>query len=78
MSSKREEERNEKVIRGLMKLPPNRRCINCNSLVRFLCLPFVFHVLGWVFPKSLSLDKLFPLKGLVFDVCEEKELCQNS
>ncbi|KAL0404723.1 UNVERIFIED_CONTAM: putative ADP-ribosylation factor GTPase-activating protein AGD14 [Sesamum radiatum] len=32
MSSKREEERNEKIIRGLMKLPPNRRCINCNSL----------------------------------------------
>jgi hypothetical protein len=33
MGSKREEERNEKIIRGLMKLPPNRRCINCNSLV---------------------------------------------
>ncbi|CAH2038544.1 unnamed protein product [Thlaspi arvense] len=32
MGSKREEERNEKIIRGLMKLPPNRRCINCNSL----------------------------------------------
>lgn len=34
MSSRREEERNEKIIRGLMKLPPNRRCINCDSLVR--------------------------------------------
>ncbi|KAL2228094.1 UNVERIFIED_CONTAM: putative ADP-ribosylation factor GTPase-activating protein AGD14 [Sesamum indicum] len=32
MGSKREEERNEKIIRGLMKLPPNRRCINCNTL----------------------------------------------
>ena len=33
MGSRKEEERNEKIIRGLMKLPPNRRCINCNSLV---------------------------------------------
>lgn len=33
MGSKREEEKKEKIIRGLMKLPPNRRCINCNSLV---------------------------------------------
>lgn len=33
MSSKKEEERNEKIIRGLLKLPPNRRCINCNSMV---------------------------------------------
>ncbi|KAG5040068.1 hypothetical protein JHK82_012207 [Glycine max] len=32
MGSRKEEERNEKIIRGLMKLPPNRRCINCNSL----------------------------------------------
>lgn len=34
MGSRKEEERNEKIIRGLMKLPPNRRCINCNSLVK--------------------------------------------
>ncbi|XP_058204228.1 probable ADP-ribosylation factor GTPase-activating protein AGD14 [Rhododendron vialii] len=41
MSSKREEERNEKVIRGLMKLPPNRRCINCNSLgPQYVCTNF--------------------------------------
>lgn len=33
MGSRKEEERNEKIIRGLMKLPPNRRCINCNGLV---------------------------------------------
>ncbi|GJN17379.1 hypothetical protein PR202_gb04440 [Eleusine coracana subsp. coracana] len=32
MGSRREEERNEKIIRGLMKLPPNRKCINCNSV----------------------------------------------
>ena len=35
MSTRKEEERNEKIIRGLMKLPPNRKCINCNSLVFF-------------------------------------------
>ncbi|KAF6151965.1 hypothetical protein GIB67_010539 [Kingdonia uniflora] len=41
MSSKKEEERNEKVIRGLMKLPPNRRCINCNSLgPQYVCPNF--------------------------------------
>ncbi|XP_062168208.1 probable ADP-ribosylation factor GTPase-activating protein AGD14 isoform X2 [Alnus glutinosa] len=41
MGSKREEERNEKIIRGLMKLPPNRRCINCNSLgPQYVCPNF--------------------------------------
>lgn len=41
MSSKREEERNEKIIRGLLKLPPNRRCINCNSLgPQYVCTNF--------------------------------------
>ncbi|KAJ0014440.1 hypothetical protein Pint_20792 [Pistacia integerrima] len=38
MGSRKEEERNEKIIRGLMKLPPNRRCINCNSLLKGLVL----------------------------------------
>lgn len=33
MGSRKQEEKIEKIIRGLMKLPPNRRCINCNSLV---------------------------------------------
>ncbi|KAK2983124.1 hypothetical protein RJ640_022596 [Escallonia rubra] len=28
----KEEERIERIIRGLLKLPENRRCINCNSL----------------------------------------------
>lgn len=42
MGSKREEERKEKIIRGLMKLPPNRRCINCNSLVCVSILFFFF------------------------------------
>ncbi|XP_042450640.1 probable ADP-ribosylation factor GTPase-activating protein AGD14 isoform X1 [Zingiber officinale] len=41
MSSKKEEERNEKIIRGLMKLPPNRKCINCNSLgPQYVCTNF--------------------------------------
>ncbi|XP_059647248.1 probable ADP-ribosylation factor GTPase-activating protein AGD14 [Cornus florida] len=41
MSSKKAEERNEKIIRGLMKLPPNRRCINCNSLgPQYVCTNF--------------------------------------
>ncbi|XP_065624218.1 probable ADP-ribosylation factor GTPase-activating protein AGD14 [Quercus suber] len=41
MGSKREEERNEKIIRGLMKLPPNRRCINCNGLgPQYVCTNF--------------------------------------
>lgn len=33
-ASRKEEERNERIVRGLLKLPPNRRCINCDGLVR--------------------------------------------
>ncbi|KAE9465775.1 hypothetical protein C3L33_02322, partial [Rhododendron williamsianum] len=51
MTSKREEERNEKVIRGLMKLPPNRRCINCNSMVYITGREFTHRV------KSVSMAK---------------------
>ncbi|KAI4319659.1 hypothetical protein MLD38_033236 [Melastoma candidum] len=41
MGSRREEERNEKIIRGLMKLPPNRRCINCNAMgPQYVCTNF--------------------------------------
>ncbi|KAL5767751.1 hypothetical protein ACOSP7_014346 [Xanthoceras sorbifolium] len=41
MGSRKVEERNEKIIRGLMKLPPNRRCINCNSLgPQYVCTNF--------------------------------------
>ncbi|CAN1765246.1 Probable ADP-ribosylation factor GTPase-activating protein AGD14 [Linum perenne] len=41
MGSRKEEERNEKIIRGLLKLPPNRRCINCNSLgPQYVCTNF--------------------------------------
>jgi hypothetical protein len=31
----KEDEKNERVIRGLLKLPANKRCINCNNLVSF-------------------------------------------
>ncbi|KAJ1263798.1 hypothetical protein BS78_09G214300 [Paspalum vaginatum] len=37
----KEDERNEKIIRGLLKLPGNRRCINCNSLgPQYVCTNF--------------------------------------
>ncbi|KAJ6373056.1 hypothetical protein OIU76_027400 [Salix suchowensis] len=37
----KEEERVEKIIRGLIKLPENRRCINCNSLgPQYVCTTF--------------------------------------
>ncbi|PIA65178.1 hypothetical protein AQUCO_00100576v1 [Aquilegia coerulea] len=37
----KEDERNEKIIRGLLKLPENRRCINCNSLgPQYVCTNF--------------------------------------
>ncbi|KAJ3695048.1 hypothetical protein LUZ60_000425 [Juncus effusus] len=37
----KEDERNERVIRGLAKLPPNRRCINCNSQgTQYVCTNF--------------------------------------
>ncbi|KAJ0745437.1 putative Arf GTPase activating protein [Helianthus annuus] len=41
MSRFKEEERNEKAIRNLLKLPENRRCINCNSLgPQYVCTNF--------------------------------------
>lgn len=37
----KEDERNEKIIRGLLKLAENRRCINCNSLgPQYVCTNF--------------------------------------
>ncbi|XP_077211757.1 uncharacterized protein LOC143846998 isoform X2 [Tasmannia lanceolata] len=37
----KEDEKNEKIIRGLLKLPGNRRCINCNSLgPQYVCTNF--------------------------------------
>ncbi|CDP18429.1 unnamed protein product [Coffea canephora] len=38
----KEEERIEKIIRGLLKLPENKRCINCNSLgPQYVCTTFL-------------------------------------
>ena len=37
MGSRKEDVKNEAIIRRLLKLPENKRCINCNSLVSFLC-----------------------------------------
>ncbi|XP_042490602.1 methyl-CpG-binding domain protein 6 [Macadamia integrifolia] len=37
----KEDEKNEKIIRGLLKLPANRRCMNCNSLgPQYVCINF--------------------------------------
>ncbi|XP_020575889.1 probable ADP-ribosylation factor GTPase-activating protein AGD14 isoform X2 [Phalaenopsis equestris] len=37
----KEEEKNEKIIRGLLKHPSNKRCINCNSLgPQYVCTNF--------------------------------------
>ncbi|KAK1265026.1 putative ADP-ribosylation factor GTPase-activating protein AGD14 [Acorus gramineus] len=37
----KEDEKNEKIIRGLLKLPANKRCINCNSLgTQYVCTNF--------------------------------------
>ncbi|XP_062090732.1 probable ADP-ribosylation factor GTPase-activating protein AGD14 isoform X2 [Humulus lupulus] len=38
----KEDEKNERIIRGLLKLPENRRCINCNSLgPQYVCTNFL-------------------------------------
>lgn len=45
MANRKEDEKNERIIRNLLKLPDNRRCINCNSLV---CLsPLCFFRFPW-------------------------------
>ncbi|GJN41477.1 hypothetical protein PR202_gn00859 [Eleusine coracana subsp. coracana] len=37
----KEDERNERIIRGLLKLPANKRCINCNNLgPQYVCTNF--------------------------------------
>lgn len=45
----KEDEKNERTIRSLLKLPDNRRCINCNSLVCYLFLPSLnFLLFRWL------------------------------
>jgi hypothetical protein len=37
----KEDERHERIIRGLLKLPANKRCINCNNLgPQYVCTNF--------------------------------------
>ncbi|XP_039125763.1 probable ADP-ribosylation factor GTPase-activating protein AGD14 [Dioscorea cayenensis subsp. rotundata] len=37
----KDDDKNEKIIRGLLKLPANRRCINCNNLgPQYVCTNF--------------------------------------
>lgn len=48
----KEDEKNERIIRGLLKLPENRRCINCNSLVSKLypfCLFLAYLIINPLF-----------------------------
>ncbi|KAL1563392.1 putative ADP-ribosylation factor GTPase-activating protein AGD14 isoform X1 [Salvia divinorum] len=41
MANRKEDEKNERIIRNLLKLPENRRCINCNSLgPQYVCTSF--------------------------------------
>ncbi|XP_028774078.1 probable ADP-ribosylation factor GTPase-activating protein AGD14 isoform X2 [Neltuma alba] len=41
----KEDEKNERIIRGLLKLPANRRCINCDSLgPQYVCTNFMTFV----------------------------------
>uniref|UniRef100_A0A6N2KZS1 Arf-GAP domain-containing protein n=1 Tax=Salix viminalis TaxID=40686 RepID=A0A6N2KZS1_SALVM len=44
MTKKNKEERIEKIIRGLLILPENRRCINCNSCNQQKVRDFIKHV----------------------------------
>ncbi|XP_021723680.1 probable ADP-ribosylation factor GTPase-activating protein AGD14 isoform X2 [Chenopodium quinoa] len=41
MANRKEDEKNEKIIRGLLKQPGNRKCINCNTLgPQYVCITF--------------------------------------
>ncbi|XP_019229889.1 PREDICTED: probable ADP-ribosylation factor GTPase-activating protein AGD14 isoform X2 [Nicotiana attenuata] len=41
MANRKEDEKNERTIRNLLKLPDNRRCMNCNSLgPQYVCTNF--------------------------------------
>ncbi|CAI0416905.1 unnamed protein product [Linum tenue] len=45
VKKEKEEDKIEKIIRGLLKLPENRRCINCNSLgPQYVCTTFLTFV----------------------------------
>eukprot|EP00850_Spirogloea_muscicola_P010857 SM000065S20206 [mRNA] locus=s65:355604:360736:+ [translate_table: standard] len=45
MAAKKEAEKHEKIIRGLVRLPENRNCINCGSLgPQYVCSTFSVYV----------------------------------
>ncbi|XP_042065751.1 probable ADP-ribosylation factor GTPase-activating protein AGD14 [Salvia splendens] len=45
MANRMEDAKNERIIRNLLKLPENRRCINCNSLgPQYVCTSFLTFV----------------------------------
>lgn len=56
----KEDEKNEKMIRGLSKLPANRRCINCNSQVVLLS----FSGLAFILLSALN-SKFIPTTNLI-------------
>lgn len=55
----KEDEKNERIIRGLLKQPENRRCINCNSLVCFSLLFIDFY--------CLCFDSMIVVRGACFE-----------
>ncbi|KAK4723233.1 hypothetical protein R3W88_026012 [Solanum pinnatisectum] len=75
MSSRREEERNEKIIRGLLKLPPNRKCINCNSLVSYS-----IHFSIFSFNFQLYFGSRFHFESInhcIYYTCRSPDVCTN-
>lgn len=60
----KEDERNERTIRNLLKLPGNKRCINCNSLVCCYLLVCLFFDPGHCAVSLLELHTLFCLHCL--------------
>lgn len=47
----KEDEKNERIIRVLLKLPENRRCINCNGLVSYswLCCDILIDLIDKIY-----------------------------
>ena len=69
----KEDEKNERIIRGLLKLRENRRCINCNSLVRFFCFCFLnFLVASFSYTGVLIL--IFILFVSNYGLVEERDV----
>lgn len=62
----KEDEKNERTIRSLLKLQENRRCINCNSLVCSLIPCWsTFALFGWFYLVTSVLNLIPFLKWLI-------------